>query len=58
MIIGGEARGVSEPMRRDTQRIRIPTSGVESLNASVAAAILLYEASRQRRVAGNEGGRG
>ena len=28
--------------------LRIPTSGVESLNAASAAAILLYEAARQR----------
>ena len=28
--------------------LAIPTAGVESLNASVAAAILLYEARRQR----------
>jgi tRNA G18 (ribose-2'-O)-methylase SpoU len=28
--------------------LRIPTSGVESLNAAVAAGILLYEARRQR----------
>jgi len=28
--------------------VRIPTSGVESLNAAVAAGVMLYEASRQR----------
>jgi TrmH family RNA methyltransferase len=28
--------------------IKIPTTGVESLNAAVAAGILLYEARRQR----------
>jgi tRNA G18 (ribose-2'-O)-methylase SpoU len=29
-------------------RLRIPTRAVESLNASVAAAVILYEAQRQR----------
>ncbi|MGD0014410.1 MAG: 23S rRNA (guanosine(2251)-2'-O)-methyltransferase RlmB, partial [Bryobacteraceae bacterium] len=28
--------------------LRIPTAGVESLNAALAAGILLYEARRQR----------
>jgi tRNA G18 (ribose-2'-O)-methylase SpoU len=28
--------------------VRIPTAGVESLNAALAAGILLYEARRQR----------
>ncbi len=32
--------------------ISIPTVGVESLNAAVAAGILLYEARRQRAVRG------
>jgi len=31
--------------------LRIPTAGVESLNAAVAAGILLYEARRQRGAA-------
>lgn len=51
-LIGNEANGLSDRASElaDT-RIRIPMEGrVESLNAAVAAAILMYEASRQRRV--------
>lgn len=47
-IIGSEGRGVREKLRAAATDLRIPTSGVESLNAAMAAAILLYEASRQR----------
>jgi TrmH family RNA methyltransferase len=48
MIIGNEARGVSREMRSAALEVSIPTVGVESLNAAVAAGILLYEARRQR----------
>ena len=48
LIIGNEARGVSAELRGAATDISIPTSGVESLNAAVAAGILLYEARRQR----------
>lgn len=48
LVIGNEARGVSRELRGAAQDISIPTAGVESLNAAVAAAILLYEARRQR----------
>ncbi|HWR49466.1 MAG TPA: RNA methyltransferase [Bryobacteraceae bacterium] len=48
IVIGSEGRGVSAAMRAGAMLVRIPTSGVESLNAAVAAAVLLYEASRQR----------
>ncbi len=48
LIIGSEARGVSPELRGDAQDLRIPTVRVESLNAAAAAAILLYEAARQR----------
>ncbi len=47
-IIGSEGRGVRESLRTGAIELRIPTSGVESLNAAMAAAILLYEARRQR----------
>jgi RNA methyltransferase, TrmH family len=47
-IIGSEGRGVSSGLQSAALDIRIPTSEVESLNASVAAGILLYEAWRQR----------
>jgi RNA methyltransferase, TrmH family len=46
LVIGNEGRGVSEEFRSLSQAISIPTAGVESLNASIAAAILLYEAYR------------
>jgi RNA methyltransferase, TrmH family len=46
LVIGNEGRGVSDEFREGAEPIAIPTSGVESLNASIAAAILLYEAFR------------
>jgi TrmH family RNA methyltransferase len=49
-LIGNEANGLSDKASElaDT-RIKIPMQGkVESLNAAVAAAILMYEAARQR----------
>ncbi len=48
LIIGNEAHGVSAEWRGAAQDVSIPTAGVESLNAAVAAGILLYEARRQR----------
>jgi RNA methyltransferase, TrmH family len=48
LIIGNEARGVSPQLRSAAMDISIPTAGVESLNAAMAAGILLYEARRQR----------
>jgi TrmH family RNA methyltransferase len=48
LVIGNEARGVSEAWRSRSAVISIPTAGVESLNAALAAGILLYEARRQR----------
>ena len=47
-IIGSEGRGVSQRLRSSALDLVIPTSGVESLNAAVAASILLFEARRQR----------
>jgi TrmH family RNA methyltransferase len=50
LIIGGEAEGAGEHARRlarDTLHIPMPAQ-VESLNAAVAAGILLFEAVRQR----------
>lgn len=46
LLIGNEARGLSEEISdKADQFIRIPMEGkVESLNAAVAAAILMYEA--------------
>jgi RNA methyltransferase, TrmH family len=48
IIIGGEGRGVNPALEARATGLRIPTSGVESLNAAVAAGVLLYEARRQR----------
>ena len=51
LIIGNEGSGVPEPLAAQADAaINIPCPGpVESLNASVAASILLYEAARQRK---------
>lgn len=49
IVVGNEAHGVGDEFRSDSTPVTIPTAGVESLNASIAAAILLYEAHRQRR---------
>ena len=48
LLIGSEAHGLSGLLADGCQRLRIPTRGVESLNAALAAGVLLYEASRQR----------
>lgn len=48
VIVGSEAHGVSGDLRAAALDISIPTVGVESLNAAVAAGIMLYEARRQR----------
>jgi TrmH family RNA methyltransferase len=50
LIIGNEARGVSAELRSVAADVSIPTVGVESLNAAMAAGILLYEARRQRTI--------
>ena len=50
ILIGNEGSGLSdELLERAAERIAIPMPGpVESLNAGVAASVLLYEAARQR----------
>ena len=50
-LIGNEGNGLTkEAADSATDYIRIPMGGqLESLNASVAAAVLMYEANRQRR---------
>ena len=47
-IIGSEGRGVSDTLSAGALDLRIPVTGVESLNAAMSAGILLYEARRQR----------
>jgi len=51
LILGSEAEGAGALARAAaTARVRIPMAGkAESLNAVVAAGILLYQAARQRR---------
>ncbi len=50
VVVGSEGSGLApEARRRATARLRIPLAApVESLNVGVAAALLLYEAARQR----------
>jgi TrmH family RNA methyltransferase len=53
IVIGSEANGLGAHWQSDADAtvdaVRIPMGGtVDSLNASVSAAVLLYEASRQR----------
>lgn len=50
LVLGKEASGISEETAADADEfVRIPMAeGVESLNVSAAAAILLYEIARQR----------
>jgi TrmH family RNA methyltransferase len=49
VIIGSEGRGVHPRLLEASRGVRISTEGVESLNAAVAAGVILYEAQRQRR---------
>ena len=52
LIVGAEASGLTaEEMSQTDEALRIPMrSSVESLNVAAAAAIVLYEAARQRQV--------
>ena len=52
LLIGSEGRGVSQELSAIAEDLSIPTVGVESLNAAAAAAVLLYEARRQRVLSG------
>ena len=50
IVIGSEHEGVADEWRTAGTAVRIPMAGdADSLNTSVAAAIVLYEAVRQRR---------
>jgi TrmH family RNA methyltransferase len=51
LIVGSEGRGVSDRLRAKAIDVRIPTVGVESLNAALAAGIALYAARKQRMAA-------
>src|SRR5258706_11036880 len=48
IITGSEGRGVSDRLRARAVSVRIPTVGVESLNAALATGIALYAARKQR----------
>ena len=52
LVVGTEATGLTEEWRKEaTQNIIIPMQGeIDSMNVSVAAAILIFEAKRQRGV--------
>jgi RNA methyltransferase, TrmH family len=52
LVIGGEAEGVGPELAAwGTEEVGIPLAhGVESLNAAVAGAVILFEAARQRRL--------
>jgi 23S rRNA (guanosine2251-2'-O)-methyltransferase len=54
VVVGSEGRGLSRLVRETCdETVSIPMSaGVDSLNASVAAGVVLAEVSRRRRVAG------
>jgi TrmH family RNA methyltransferase len=51
IVVGTEATGLSEIWRTNaTQNIHIPMQGkIDSMNVSVAAAIVIFEAKRQRK---------
>ena len=53
VVVGREGAGLSAAVQRGADaRLRIPLAGrVESLNVGVAAALVLFEAARQRRSA-------
>ena len=59
LVLGAEGKGVRPLVRRTCDAtIAIPLApGVESLNVSVAAALVLYEARRQREASTSTGGR-
>jgi TrmH family RNA methyltransferase len=57
LLVGNEGAGLPEEVERSADaRIRIPmASGIESLNAAAAAAVLFYEAARQRNSLAEKG---
>jgi RNA methyltransferase, TrmH family len=60
LVIGNEGNGVPVELAAKTDgAVTIPCPGpVESLNAAVAASVLLYEAARQRAARGVKMSRG
>ena len=57
LLVGNEGAGLPQEVERSADaRVRIPIAGgVESLNAAAAAAVLFYEAARQRKSIAIEG---
>jgi 23S rRNA (guanosine2251-2'-O)-methyltransferase len=57
LVVGGEGKGLRALVRRSVDAVvRIPMAGgMESLNLAVAAAVVLFEAVRQRRPSGGTG---
>ena len=50
LVVGNEGSGVSEPVSALCRKYKLPMYGfAESLNASVAAGIMIYEIARQMR---------
>jgi len=50
LVIGSEKRGLSEQLIEAADVVRIPMRGsCDSINAAVAAGVLLFEMSSQRR---------
>jgi TrmH family RNA methyltransferase len=54
ILLGNEAAGLKADLAtRADQQVKIPLmAGVESLNVAIAAALILYEAQRQRQKKG------
>lgn len=57
LVVGNEARGVSERYRRFGRAVSVPLArGVDSLNAAVAGSILMYVLSRPQLASPKRGG--
>ena len=56
-LIGNEGNGLSDALSQTADAwVKIPMAGkVESLNAAVAASVLMFEAARQRRLSTDKG---
>jgi len=48
LVAGNEGSGISVELLRVSEKLRIATNHVESLNAGIACSIALFEAARQR----------
>ena len=57
IVLGSEANGVSQRWKaEDFKGIKLPMEGVaDSLNVSATAAVIFYEAKRQRRLTVSRG---